>query len=157
MKNEKHAGRLLTALLAGAAAFMLLAAASCDTTNSETYKDITTSVTFLDGQILLTCPENLMNESKGKINGVMAYIENDYIVDQNKTVEENAYKSLLSLYEVKIIVKDDGSVATCEQSDSTTMVISYQWLKTSSNTVIGEKIIQILGMMTIDTGIYVPG
>jgi hypothetical protein len=44
MKNEKHAGRLLPAVLAGAAAFVLLAAASCDTTNSETpetYPDIT--------------------------------------------------------------------------------------------------------------------
>jgi hypothetical protein len=45
MKNEKHADRLLPALLAGAAVFVLLAAAaSCDTTTSETpetYPDIT--------------------------------------------------------------------------------------------------------------------
>jgi hypothetical protein len=137
MKNEKHAGRLLTALLAGAAAFMLLAAAaSCDTTTSETpetYPDITIPVRLWTGTMYLKCPGDLMNASASKINGAAIEMEG---FASDGTVEKNKLIDLLSNKTVTIEVKKDGYPSATQADDSYTIYVGYNRVQ-NGDTLIG--------------------
>jgi hypothetical protein len=153
MKNEntqtakaghraKHAGRVLPVLLAGAAAFMLLAAAaSCDTTEVPTYPEITIPIRFFSETMNIVCPGNLMDESYTKILGAITYLEDFF---NSNAIVKGEYNALLSGNEVKIAVKSDNSVADYEKTDSFTMAINYQWLLASSNEDIEEQWHQFL-------------
>jgi hypothetical protein len=143
IRTARRAGQLLSAALTAATVFAPpVAAISCrqsvggvekEAPAPAPVKDVTESVTLFGEQMSLTCPENLMEESKEKINGALDYLEG---VLANNAINRNQLISLLSQNDVTITVKNDGSVADCEESGAFAMAVGYQWLQASAADVI---------------------
>jgi hypothetical protein len=155
-RKAKRAGKVLAAVLTGTAVFTPLALSGCPTELEyrdvlvPTYPEITIPIRFFSETMNIVCPGNLMDESYTKILGAITYLEDFF--NGNAIVKGN-YNALLSGNEVKIVVKNDNSVANCEKTDSFTMTINYQWLLASNDTDIGVVISPVFTEMMVDAGI----
>jgi tRNA U54 and U55 pseudouridine synthase Pus10 len=136
-QRAKRAGQMLSAVMAGAAVFTPLAVATGCKMETEyvdvpvpTYPEITIPVRLFDKTMNVVCPGNLIGESYTKLNGAMPQTEEH--LNSNLT-NKNKITIFLSNNDVSIIVKTDGSVATCERiSGSFSIAVSYQWLLANS-------------------------
>ncbi|MDR1142746.1 MAG: hypothetical protein LBK77_00825, partial [Spirochaetaceae bacterium] len=138
--------------LAGAAAAVITPAAemACsDSTNSETQtvQDVTVPLTLCGESLSLVCPQDLLEDSQDKMtNDVIPVIETVLSLDPDM---KSHIINLLSINEVKIIVKNDGSVATCQKSGPFTMIVNYQWLQASAETTIVNAMAPVFGQMIV--------
>jgi hypothetical protein len=147
-KTAKNFGAVVVVLAALSGAM----AASCDNgsggpippqTPAPAVQDVTVPLTLFGESLYLVCPPGLLSESQSKINDVILVMEATW----NGNSAEVEMISLLSTNEVKIIVKNDGSVASCEKSGPFTMTISYQWLQTSAENTIVNAMGPVFGQM----------
>jgi hypothetical protein len=147
--RPKRAGKLLSLGLGVATVFTPLAATGCKMETEyvdvpvPTYPEITIPIRFFNETMDVTCPGNLMDESYTKLNDVMLLIETAL----NGEPAKNSNINLLHNNDVKIIVKNDGSVANCEKTGPFAMTINYQWLLASSNGDIGDAMLSVFAEM----------
>jgi hypothetical protein len=145
--RPKRAGKLLSLGLGVATVFTPLAATGCKMETEyvdvpvPTYPEITIPIRFFSETMDVTCPGDLIGESYTKINGAIVYMEAELTID---VISRNKILNLLSTNDVKIIVKNDGSVENCQKTGPFAMTMDYQWLKTSNVSVIGDIMIDTL-------------